>query len=192
VAVLQPPPIMPEEFMRGGGCFGERSLVDVFLGGELLGRKRMNEVTKGDELMTAHGHPVPVECVTFTSCLNGRAELVRLGDSYFTPWHPIRLETGEWKFANQLGKSEVMACKNVFNVVMNVKCAPPKIGDHYAAPLGHGIQEPVVDHPFWGGAVLAVLQDSPGYTIGLVELDVHVSSRSAPPFAPSRSIVSAY
>merc|ERR1712086_568011 len=107
--------------------------------------------------MTALGYPVAVECVTFTPCPNGRAELVHLEEAYFTPWHPIRLESGEWKFANQLGDPKIMICDKVFNVVMKEKSAPPKIGNRYAAPLGHGIQEPVVEHFFWGDAVLTLL-----------------------------------
>lgn len=176
---------MPDEFLRGGGCFGEDSVVDVFRGGQLVGKKRMGEVQKGDELMTSLGYTVAVECVTFTTCPNDRAELVRLGDAYFTSWHPIRLESGEWKFANELGDPRVMRCGHVFNVVMEEKSAPPKIGGHYAAPLGHGIREPVVEHFFWGGAVLRLLHDSPGYTLGYVELNVHASSHS--PFAVPRA-----
>jgi len=172
------PTQMPDEFLRGGGCFGERSRVDVYRDGQFVEQKLMVDVRKGDELMTVSGTPVAVECVTFTSCPNGRAELVRLGDAYFTPWHPIRVQDGDWKFANQLADTDVCACANVFNVVMEVKSAPPKIGDRYAAPLGHGIRAPVVEHPFWGCAVLGVLQQSPGYRHGVVELpaDAHPSA----------------
>lgn len=175
---LPVPVSMPDEFMRGGGCFGELSRVDVYHDGKFFGKKLMGDVRKGDELMTADGTPVAVECVTFTSCLNGRAELVRLGDAYFTPWHPIRVEDGVWKFANQLADAEVRECANVFNVVMKVKSAPPKIGDCYAAPLGHGIREPVAEHRFWGHAVLAIVEQSPGYPHGFVELPADASQSS--------------
>ena len=183
---------MPDEFLRGGGCFGEHSIVNVFRDGQPVGQKRMSEVEKGDELMTALGYPVAVECVTFTPCPNGRAELVHLEEAYFTPWHPIRLESGEWKFANQLGDPKIMICDKVFNVVMKEKSAPPKIGNRYAAPLGHGIQEPVVEHFFWGDAVLTLLHKSPGYAIGFVELNMHASTLPVPPITTPLTTVAAY
>lgn len=59
------------------------------------------------------------------------------------------------------------ACENVYNVVMKEKSIVPKIGNLYAAPLGHGLKEKGVQHEFWGGDVLHVVRASEGYHCGM-------------------------
>ena len=102
---------------------------------------------------------------------------MKIGDAFFTPWHPIRYK-GAWKFANQLGKSNIYECENVYNVVMESHHHTPLIGAVFAAPLGHGIREHVVKHDFWGEAVLAVLKSKPGYNAGIVELPADATTTS--------------
>ena len=130
--------VMPDEFMRGGGCFAPSALVGKVDATARTGTgtgtaaplpTRMEAVRAGDLLRTADGGVARVRCVVATECEGGRAELVVLpgpasgwgwGSCELTSWHPVReAASGEWRFPCTLGTPRVRACAHVFNLVLD-------------------------------------------------------------------------
>ena len=62
---------MPDEFMRGGGCFAPEATVDVV--GQ--GPTRLDALSAGQRIKTADGGTAAVRCVVLTQCAGGRAVL---------------------------------------------------------------------------------------------------------------------
>ena len=181
--------VLPDEFMRGGGCFAPEALVRKVVdaghapsaaGAEGEGEGegdvplRMDAVRAGDLLRTADGGAARVRCVVATECEGGHAELVALpgaGSCELTSWHPVRdAASGEWHFPCTLGAPRVRACAHVFNLVLD-RGHVLLVGGAACVTLGHGLRGDVVGHAYWGGgAVLADLSRQPGWTRGFVLL----------------------
>ena len=179
--------VLPDEFMRGGGCFAPEALVRKVVDaghapsaagaeGEAEGEVplRMDAVRAGDLLRTADGGAARVRCVVATECEGGHAELVALpgaGSCELTSWHPVRdAASGEWHFPCTLGAPRVRACAHVFNLVLD-RGHVLLVGGAACVTLGHGLRGDVVGHAYWGGgAVLADLSRQPGWTRGFVLL----------------------
>lgn len=174
-----PPASMPETYLRGGGCFGEESSVLLAgrVGGEVK-KIKVGDVKKGD-LVVTKGGPKKVECVTFLLCPESRAELVKIGEGFFTPWHPVFsvVEEGKWCFAKDVSPPSVVDCAMVYNLVMEEKGSPPLVGGVEAAPLGHGMKGDVIGHSFWGEGVLPLLRSSEGWENGSVDISPLLSTR---------------
>jgi hypothetical protein len=174
--------VLPDEFMRGGGCFAPEALVSKVVmdaSGHAPGAAeaevplRMDAVRAGDLLRTADGGAARVRCVVATECEGGHAELVALpgsGSCELTSWHPVRDPArGEWRFPCTLGTPRVRACAHVFNLVLDREHVL-LVGGAACVTLGHGLRGDVVGHSYWGGAVLADLSRQPGWTQGFVLL----------------------
>lgn len=165
---------LPEEYMRGGGCFHPDNKVKRWTsqGWEEIG---MSGIRVGDNIATDGSGIVKVKCVVYTNCPGDKAEFVKLWNDtnpvYITPWHPIRV-AGKWVFPKDYvgGKTTIEDTPYVINLVLEATHII-QVGGYSAVTLGHGFQEDVVRHKFWGGDVIAMLSLEPGWACGSVSLD---------------------
>ena len=88
-----------------------------------------------------------------------------------TEWHPIReASTDKWRFPNMLGTRILRTTPYVYNVLSAGH--PTILVDGVpCAALGHGLEAPVVAHPYWGTrAVIDDLMQRDGWAAGRVVL----------------------
>jgi len=163
---------MPEEFMRGGGCFAPDAMVAcVGIDGDGIG-VRIDELAAGMRVRTASGGTARVQCVVQSPCGQGYTVLSQLASGLcLTEWHPIQDGRGQWRFPLLVGRRVVRRYAFVYNLVLEHEHVA-MIGGVPCVTLGHGIDGPVVGHPFWGTpAVIAMLAAQPGWSRGQVILD---------------------
>lgn len=165
---------MPDEFMRGGGCFGPTATVlRTSANGAPPQRVPVSLVRAGDGLVCDDGRVAPVRCVVMTECAGGKAQLTRLPNgTEITEWHPVLdAATGRWHFPVMLGQQVVVEASHVYNFVLAPGFATVLVGGVPCAALGHGLDAPVVAHPYWGTrAVIDDLMSKPGWKQGRVVL----------------------
>jgi len=164
---------MPDEFMRGGGCFAPEATVtcvDAASGAEQA--VPVSTVQPGMQIRTGSGGTTTVLCVVESACEGGQAVLTQLpgGGPQLTEWHPVRDPAGRWRFPIMLGERVVRPCPKVFNLVLADEHVA-MVGGVQCCTLGHGLQGPVIGHPFWGTtAVLEQLATHDGWESGRVVL----------------------
>jgi len=174
-AVAAPPPrvtALPDEFMRGGGCFGPDATVVVARADGSMARAKVSQVAAGDQLLGEDGRLATVRCVVLTECAGGRAQLTRLPNGVeLTEWHPVRDPSGRWRFPLMLGTRIIRQAAYVYNFVLAPGHPTVLVGGVPCAALGHGLKDDVVAHPYWGTqAVLDDLRSKPGWTAGRIVL----------------------
>jgi hypothetical protein len=164
---------LPDEFMRGGGCFGPLATVRVVSPAGDATPVRVGAVRAGDTLLGEGGRLASVVCVVMTECAGGRAQLTRLANGLeITEWHPIReASSGRWRFPNMLGTQVIKATPYVYNFVLSPGHPTLLVDGVPCAALGHGLEAPVVAHPYWGTrAVIDHLRQRDGWSDGRVIL----------------------
>jgi len=168
---------LPDEFMRGGGCFGPTATVQLASGRVVP----VTAVYAGDTLLGEGGRPARVVCVVLTPCPGGRAMLTRLPNGLeLTEWHPMRDRSGRWRFPHMLGERTMRSTPYVYNFVLSPGHPTILVNGVPCAALGHGLEEPVVAHPYWGThAVINDLMQRPGWQSGRVILPAVQSTASA-------------
>ena len=188
--------VMPDEFMRGGGCFGPNATVLVARDEDLNlawphndteeglpprrsidrgGPERVpvSKVKAGDMLVCDDGRLAPVRCVVMTECAGGKAQLTRLPNgTEITEWHPLFNETTmRWQFPNMIGQRVIVNTQYVYNFVLAPGFPTILVDGIPCAALGHGLEAPIVAHPYWGTAkVVQDLMTKPGWAEGKVVL----------------------
>ena len=176
---------MPDEFMRGGGCFGPSATVQVYEASTGTPvRMRVGDVRAGDLLVCPGGRLAPVRCVVLTECEGGRAQLTRLpnGGPEITEWHPVcDTATGTWHFPIVLGTQVIVRATHVYNFVLAPGHPAVLVDGVPCVTLGHGLDAPVAAHPYWGTrAVIDDLMAKPGWESGRVVMPAHAKSTMAP------------
>ena len=163
---------MPDEFMRGGGCFGpDATVLRVAKADGAPVRTRVSAIHAGDLLVCEDGRLAPVRCVVLTECPGGKAQLTRLPNgTHITEWHPLR-EAGRWRFPIMLGTQVVVSTSHVYNFVLAPGFPTILVDGLACAALGHGLDAAVVAHPYWGTeAVINDLMGKPGWEDGRVTI----------------------
>ena len=168
---------LPDEFMRGGGCFGPTATVRLASGRVVP----VTAVYAGDTLLGEGGRPVRVVCVVLTPCPGGRAMLTRLPNGLeLTEWHPVRDRSGRWRFPHMLGERVVVSASHVYNFVLEPGHPTVLVGGVPCAALGHGLTDPIVAHPYWGTrAVIDDMMSQPGWAEGRVVLSPTAATERA-------------
>ena len=180
-AVAPRPMALPEEFMRGGGCFGPDATVAVLAPDGESRAVRVSAVRAGDALVGEGGRVATVVCVVMTECAGGRAQLTRLPNgTEITEWHPIReASTGKWRFPNMLGTRILRTTPFVYNFVLSEGHPTILVDGVPCAALGHGLEAPVVAHPYWGTrAVIDDLMQRDGWDEGRIVIPAHGADAS--------------
>jgi len=132
--------------------------------------KTIENLRKGDFVITQSGIPGKIVCVVKTRISGGKLPLVRFpGGLLITPWHPVQIE-GTWKFPAEVGIPEMTECQAVYSfllesehvmIINNIPCVT----------LGHGFSGPVVEHSYFGTQkVVEHLQKLVGWENGHVTL----------------------
>lgn len=199
-APCAPAPVLPAEFMRGGGCFAPETLVTALGADGAPRRVPIDAVGPGDALLAADGSVARVRCVVVTPCAGGRVMLTRMPCGLeLTEWHPVLDGAADgaprWRFPLLLGRRVIRRCAAVHNLLLDrahaLEVTGPEGGAGRVAPtLAHGLQGEVVGHAFWGSAaVVDMLREQPGWEEGrVVLLDqaaaeptlVHEAARAVP------------
>lgn len=108
-----------------------------------------------------------------TECAGGRAQLTRMPNGMeITEWHPVlNHTTGRWQFPNVLGTQVVVDAPYVYNFVLAPGFEMVLVDGVPCASLGHGLNAPIVAHPYWGTqAVIDDLMTKDGWKEGRVVL----------------------
>jgi len=118
--------------------------------------KRVQDVVKGDHVRSGTGRIAEVQCVVVAMCEGSVNDLVELdGGLRLTPYHPVRI-AGKWHFPGSLGVVALQSCPAVYNFVLASEHSIV-VNGVTCVTLGHGLSEPVVQHPFFGTSL--VIQD---------------------------------
>jgi hypothetical protein len=127
-----------------GGCFAT-GLV-LLASGE---RREVAEIAPGDRLAVGEEVVVVKSVVETRFRADQAAELVDLGDGVLaTPWHPVRGADGKWQFPAEIKPTVSLHVPAVYCFFLK-QGAAFTIGSWEAVALGHGLEGPVVSHPFF-------------------------------------------
>jgi len=172
---------MPDEFLRGGGCFAADALVSCVCSDGSERAVRIAEVEAGTRVRTASGGVAEVQCVVVSPCAQGEAVLSELPTGLqLTEWHPLMDAHGRWRFPITLGRRVLRRISAVYNLVLDVEHVAI-VGGMACVTLGHGIEGPIVGHPFWGTrAVIDQLAQQEGWASGRVVLEQPLRAPSSP------------
>jgi len=165
---------MPDEFMRGGGCFAPDALLTVLDEATGYGVSvPIAALRAGALVRTANGGSAHVRCVVESPTAGGVSVFTQLpGGLQLTEWHPVRDTAGRWRFPHMLGQRVVRPCASVFNLVLSREHVA-LVNGVPCCTLGHGLTGPVIGHSFWGTtAVLEQLaKHEEGWARGHIVLD---------------------
>eukprot|EP00928_Gymnodinium_smaydae_P080587 TRINITY_DN64255_c0_g1_i1.p1 TRINITY_DN64255_c0_g1~~TRINITY_DN64255_c0_g1_i1.p1 ORF type:complete len:677 (+),score=76.31 TRINITY_DN64255_c0_g1_i1:91-2121(+) len=155
---------------RYAGCIDGTCRVSLADGSE----RPIAELRKGDVVSGALGRPdAEVICVVRTSAPEGHMPLVQLAGCgpRLTPYHPVRVN-GHWQFPVDIAPVQNMPCDAVYTVVLDEGACALVIDGVACVTWGHGIEEGVAKHPYFGDRkrVLEDLSHLAGFGTGLVEL----------------------
>merc|ERR1719213_939911 len=131
----------------------------------------VSKVKAGDMLVCDDGRLAPVRCVVMTECAGGKAQLTCLPNgTEITEWHPLFNETTmRWQFPNMIGQRVIVNTQYVYNFVLAPGFPTILVDGIPCAALGHGLEAPIVAHPYWGTeAVIQDLMAKPGWEKGRV------------------------
>jgi hypothetical protein len=149
-----------------GGCFAAATRVRMASGAD----KGIVWLKKGDLVQTPEG-PAAVVCRVRHLFFGTSPRFVALpGGLTLTPWHPVKID-GVWSFPACLASSFAdPECRAVYNLVLARGHTAIYADGVEACVLGHGLQDDVVRHPYWGtDRVLEDLAKRPGYEEGVVD-----------------------
>ena len=147
---VQPvPAVLPDEFMRGGGCFAPTCKVTL-RDGSLV---RIADLKIGMEVKCQGGFD-QVEFVVRTIVTSGfGAVFTEVNqDCYVTEWHPIQ-RNGAWIFPKMLGPSVPKMCNAVWNLVLKGR-GNLLVGDVVCSTLAHGQRGDVIQHSLYGTSAI--------------------------------------
>ena len=178
----------------GGGCFDGSCTVQVLKGEETV-HKKIEELEKGEFVRIAKKNESEemewgeVVCVVAVE-RERSAELIEVIETglKLTPGHPVRVD-GKWKKAKDLFPREeeevlyrrIRQNRNcVYNLVIGGEGEGEREGEGVVyvngiecCVLGHGIEGPVISHPFYGSRkeVVKVLGGCEGWDTGFVQVN---------------------
>jgi len=150
----------------GNPCFHGTCVVQMADGS----LKKVNQISRGDRVVTPAITAAEVVCVVKTVCPQGTAQLVELpGGLLVTPYHPVLVD-GKWQFPCDLGETRERSCNAVYSFVLS-EGHTMIINGVPCVSLGHSFQGDVVQHPYFGSQkVVEDLKVMQGWNSGFVQL----------------------
>ena len=133
------------------GCFHGDNLIRMGDGSV----KKIKDVKVGDAVATPSGAArvrYTVECRQHAKS----QPMTQYGELSITPWHPIRIG-GEWKFPAEVAGYTSRPVNVVYNFVLESGHIV-YVGGVECCTLAHGFKGPIIEHAFFGAAVLKDLQ----------------------------------
>jgi hypothetical protein len=154
----------------GGGCFGETSSVIVVTPNGTEVKTHLPDIRPGDEVRVADDGIAKVRCVVRIA--RPSKKLVAFpGGLTITPRHPVRM-AGKWVLPGEMWNPSQHGVANpsglVYNFVLD-RCHVLLIDGVECVTWGHGIEDDVVRHPYYGTSeVITDLSRLPGWDQGFV------------------------
>lgn len=161
-----------------GPCFAGSSMVKTISKVGVPVLKRVDQIERGDwvESDGQHGRG-RVECIVETRCHGGMESLVELPNGLLvTPWHPIkdyRKDEKQWCFPNDIANPKLRPCEAIYSFLLEKGHGSwMTINDTACITLGHGLDEPVAKHAYFGNRdlILRDLEGMDGWNRGHVTL----------------------
>lgn len=161
---------------NNNGCFHGSSIVYMVDGS----KKRVDKIVKGDLVSLGNGLIGEIECVAKTEVSSETIDLIKLNDELIlTEYHPVK--HNRWEFPKNIHSAlySDLSCDAIYSFVLKKDknndsrgCGSGIIiGNIECATLGHGINEDVIYHPFFGSElVINALKGTDQYSSGLVIL----------------------
>jgi len=132
--------------------------------------KRVDRIVKGDVL----DNGAKVVCVVKTRPKDCVIKMVNIsgggyGNLLVTPWHPVQLDDGMWRFPNTFREPEDHACAQIYSFALDT-IHMMKIENVTCVTMGHDFEDEVRCHPFFGSPrVVETMRSFPGFEDGLIE-----------------------
>lgn len=121
--------------------------------------KPVRDIVVGDNVKTPSGSARVMYTIECRS--NAKSQpMTHYGDLCITPWHPIRVG-GEWKFPADVASYTSRLVSVVHNFVLDTDHIVI-VGDIECCTLGHGFKGDVIEHAYFGDAVLHDLRIKAG------------------------------
>ena len=163
---------LPDEFMRGGGCFDPDATVAVLAPGEGA-PCRARERGARRRRPRRRGRPRRHRRLRRdVECAGGHAQLTRLPNgTEITEWHPIRdASTGKWRFPSMLGTRILRTTPFVYNFVLSEVTRPSSSTACRARPSATASRRPSSRTRTEARAVIDDLMQRDGWAAGRVVL----------------------
>jgi len=183
---LARPAALPDEFLRGGGCFANLKQKLKVKRGNTIFYMTIEEiiVQKNVCLLTNNGFS-EIECIVSNET-NKNTVIVDVDGIQLTEWHPIRINNGEWIFAKDAGTRMESVPIYTFNFVMknrsNILVHGYSNIIEYASP-GHSKTTKCLNsvsfHQYWSTEVyINELKKNNTYTSGYVFVTTYGKTKS--------------
>ena len=139
------PVVLPDEFMRGGGCWGGDATVVTPDGTKCVRDLQVGDLVRGRDGFTRVTYRV-VSRGTFLHFADGLQ---------ITQWHPVVID-GACVFPCAL--RHVRAHRECHGALFNfcTEDGHMRVNDNLCVTLGHGLDDPVARHEVWGNRALFV------------------------------------
>jgi hypothetical protein len=144
-----------------GGCWAPGSMILM----ATLERKAIEDVRKGEKVWTLRGIAT-VEYALELGTEQASQPMVKLGDLWITPWHPV-IDNDAWTLPEKLAPVEDRIMPRVYNLILDHGHIV-NISGILTVTLGHNINRLGVAHPFFGkkDLILRDIQGQPGFSEG--------------------------
>ena len=163
----QLPTQLPEEYMRGGGCWTSESTLTVMRSNKTLA-VRSADLQANDWVQTKDDIFAPIRCIVKIPCFR-HISLVTLGHLQVTEHHPVFWE-GAWRYPSDISSVESTYCEYLYDLVLWT-CHMPLVENIPCISLGHGLDCDILAHTYYGTQnVIDDLSCRNGWKEGIVQL----------------------
>jgi hypothetical protein len=155
----------------GGSCFEGSMPVRMSDG---LMTKPIKDIRKGDRVYTMFGPATVLLAAEFNSYQPSQPMVQLTSQICVTAWHPCRNKmaitdgsaVSSWDFPSNIVQFQARPLKTVYNLVLDYGHIIES-GDYQFVTLGHGFQEGILKHAWFGGQeVVRALEAQPGGDVG--------------------------
>ena len=150
-----------------GGCFEGSMPVRMMNGAP----KEIRDIRRGDSVWTPTGPATVIHAIELNTYQPSQPMVQLTPAICVTAWHPCRprnfgpLLLG-WDFPSNIVQFQARPIRTIYNLVLNSGHIIES-GDYQFVTLGHGFQEGILKHAWFGGQeIVRALEAQPGGGIG--------------------------